>query len=98
MVTIDLKKLIKNVGETENFKLPDMNAGTQYLYDNLYRRMSQGEPVRLSEINFAGFNLDDINNIRNLEFDFFRRAEDIVEKITSSLKSLPPVATAISFI
>ena len=66
MITVNVKQLVNAVREAERFRLPDMNKGTRYLYDGLYRPMAEGMERRLSEINFESFELDDIESMRDI--------------------------------
>lgn len=66
MVTVSVKQLLESIEEADVFKLPDMNAGTGYIYNSLYRRLTHGEDVRLSEIDYNAFGLDDIDTMREL--------------------------------
>ena len=48
----------------------------------------------LSEINFGGFTLDDVDTIRELHSDIFEPNEYKAETIARSLRGLPPTVAA----
>ena len=98
MVTVSVKKLVAAIEEAEAFKLPDMTDGTQYLFDNLYRKLSCNMSVGLSEINFDAFVLDDVDTIRELHSDIFEPNEYKAETITRSLRGLPPTVAVAAFV
>ena len=69
MITVSTRKLVSAIEEADVFHLPDRNEGTRYIYDEIYKRLSNGIEVRLSKINFSSFELDDIDTMRDLYFD-----------------------------
>ena len=97
MITVSVKQLMAAIEEAESFALPDMTDGAQYLYDNLYARLSRNMEVRLSDIDFSGFELDDIDFMRELTSDLDSR-EYKTKAITHSLRKLSPVASAAAFV
>ena len=94
MVTVSVKELAGAIAEAEAFKMPDMNEGTAYLYDSIYNRLSRNIDVRLSDIDFGAFALEDVDNMRGLYSDVLAGNENKAEGITCFLRSLPPVAAA----
>ena len=91
MVSVDVERLRAYLGDAAPFTLPDMNPGATYLYDALYKRLSQGLPVRLSEIDFAAFEPDDITTLNNMYTHVFEKNGYIVTNITSTLRRATPV-------
>ena len=47
MITVSVKNLVEAIREADAFALPEMNEGTSYLYNMVYRRMSNGQDVML---------------------------------------------------
>lgn len=39
MISVSTKTLLSAIEEAEAFSLPEMNEGTQYLYDELYGKV-----------------------------------------------------------
>ena len=39
MLTVNIEQLISAIQKADGFEIPDMNAGTDYLYNKLYRRL-----------------------------------------------------------
>ncbi len=97
MITVDTKKLVSAFMGAEDFHLPDMNVGTGYLYEEIYKRLSSGNDVSLSEIDFSRFELDDIDSLRELHSGL----ETNVDKaycLAHALWNIPAVVSASAFI
>jgi len=98
MVTVCVKQLISAIGEAEAFKFPEMNKGTEYIYGSLYLRLTRGEELDLSEIDFGRFDIDDIDAMRDLYTDTIYENECKTEIIRCSLSELAPVAAKALFV
>ena len=98
MITVSIKKLVSAIKEADVFHLPDMNEGTHYIYEEIYKKFSEEIPVRLSEVNFSRFELDDINTMRELYADILEVNENKAEAFTRILKNIPPITTTSKFI
>ncbi len=98
MITVSIKKLVSAIKEADVFHLPDMNEGTHYIYEEIYKKLSEEIPVRLSEVNFSRFELDDINTMRELYADILEVNENKAEAFTRILKNIPPITTTSKFI
>lgn len=90
MITVNIKKLTEAIGEANEFRMPDMTAGTDYLYNRLYRKLSQGEDVKLSELDFNAFTEDDIDLFSDLYTEVFERNEYKANGIASELRRIKP--------
>ena len=97
MITVSTKQLVSAIEEAEPFSLPDMNEGASYLYNELYRRLSEGAELHLSEIDFDRFELDDIDSIRELHADF-EENEGKAFSLIRALRDILPVASAAAFV
>ena len=98
MLTVNVKQLVGAIEEAERFSLPEMNRGTRYLYDELYRPLAEGLERRLSEINFGSFELDDIDSLRNIYSETLERNAWRAESLARSLREIPPVAAVSAFV
>lgn len=98
MITVSVKQLMGAIEEADAFKLPDMSEGTDYLYNRLYKRLLHGEDVRLSEIDYRRFELDDVEIMRDLYADVLEPNENKAGAMARTLRSLQPVAAAAAFI
>jgi len=98
MVTINIKKLIEVISEADTFGLPDMTAGAQYLYNNIYQRLLRDEEIKLSEIDFKAFKSDDLTLLENLHTDVFEKNERTADSIAFVLRKITPVYNAVSFV
>ena len=98
MISVSTKTLLSAIEEAEAFSLPEMNEGTQYLYDELYGKVSRGMDLHLSEIEFDRFELDDVDMLRDLYSDTLEANEIKAETLSHNLANIPPVAIASKFV
>lgn len=97
MITVSTKQLVEAIEEAEAYRLPDMNEGTSYLYNELYQRLEKGSELRLSEIDFDRFELGDIDSIRELHASL-GVSEGKARTLQWALWSIPPATGAVAFI
>ena len=98
MISVSTNALLSAIEEAEEFKLPEMNEGMQYLYDELYGKVSRGMELHLSEIEFDRFELDDVDMMRDLYSDTLEVNERKAETINNSLMNIPPAAVVSDFV
>ena len=98
MITVSVKQLISAIEEADVFKLPAMSTGAEYIYNSLYRRLTQGENVRLSEIDYNSFELGDIDSVREIYFGVLESNESKADTLARTLRSIPPVVTSAAFV
>ena len=98
MITVSVKQLVSAIEEADVFRLPDMNGGTRYLYDDLYRRLSSGQDVRLSEMDFERFELDDVDSLRSLHDNTLEPHKYRADQLTGTLRNLSPVTALSAFV
>lgn len=95
---IDIKKLKEAVSQAASFKLPEMDSGTNYLYEDIYIRMLHGEEVRLSEINFSAFQADDIDSFIKLHKSTLEKNEIAANNIITALQKIKPGYVPVAFV
>jgi hypothetical protein len=96
MITVNMKQLMEAVMAADTFELPDINDGTRYLYENLYCKLSRGEDVRLSGLNFDEFDSEDLTALNNLYTNVLEKNERTAHSITAELRhSMPVYAPAV---
>ena len=98
MVTVSIKQLVEAIEEADVFRLPDMSAGTDYIYNNLYSRILRDGELRLSKINWDRFELDDIDTMRELYSNTLKDNERKADSIANTLRGITPRATAAAFV
>ena len=98
MITVSIKQLVDAIEEAEVFKLPDTNAGTEYIYINIYLRLLHGEDVKLSKIDWDAFELDDINSFNKLYSSVFERNGYTADGIMSTLRNIVPISKAVGYV
>ena len=98
MVTVDVKRLMAAIGEAERFRLPDMDEGTRYLYDELYRPLSEGMERRLSGLDFEHFELDDIESLRDIYWKSLEENGRRADALARTLRDIPPISAVSAFV
>ena len=98
MITVSVKQLLSAIEEADIFQFPSMSAGVDYIYNSLYGRLTRGEDVRLSEIDYNAFELDDIDTMRDLYSDVLEVNERRADTLSTALRGLSPVVTAAAFV
>lgn len=98
MITVSVRQLVDAIEEADAFKLPEMSAGEEYIYNDLYKRLSYGENVKLSEIDYNRFELDDIDSIRDIYFNILEANENKADRITYTLHEISPTVAAATFV
>ncbi len=98
MITVSTNQLFKAVSEADVFRLPEMSTGTEYLYNNIYGRLSRCEEVKLSSLNFDAFELEDIDSISGLYTNIFERNDYTANSIISTLRKTSPVHKAVAYV
>lgn len=98
MLTVNVKQLVSAIEEAATFSLPDMNRGTQYLYDKIYGCLSEGRDVRLSEVDFSSFESDDIDSMRELYSDILEGSVRKADSLAHALQCIEPVAVGSTFV
>ncbi len=90
--TIDLSRLIRNLCgvKAEEDHCEELN---QYLYDEVFRPLLSGEPLRVGALDYEAFTLDDITEL-------YRYWEDVqggissMEYLVKTLCHATPTSTA----
>ena len=98
MITVSTKNLVEAVRETDAFKLPEMSEGTGYLLDKLYNRLSRGEDVSLSSLDFNAFHLKDLDSLNDLYTNIFEKNCGTASGIVSALREMVPVCKAVAYV
>ena len=98
MLTVDVNQLIEALIKVESFSLPKMNEGTEYLYNNLYLKLSEGEDVKLSNLDFNAFEPEDITLLTSLYSDVFEKNSYMAQRIICTLHKVDPVCKAVDYI
>ena len=97
MLKVNVSLLMSALRETEPFVMTEMNAGTKYLFDSVYRRMANGEDVCLSELDLNGFELDDVSALRRIYDNEIAKNNWCANQVIHSINRMEPVCAAVSF-
>jgi len=98
MIQVNVSRLIDAIKESEEFRLPDMNEGTDYLYNNVYKLLSRGEDVRLSRLDFDAFESEDVNTLNELHTEKLEKNRCAAKGIAYTLKRVTPVCKAVGYV
>lgn len=98
MITVSIRQLVDSIKEADVYRLPDMNEGTGYLYNNLYKKLSKGMDVALSSLDMNAFEPEDLDSLSNLHTDVFERDCYAAGGIMHTLKSVAPVSRAVGYV
>jgi len=98
MIQINISGLMEAVKKASPFIMPEMNDGTNYLYNNVYSSMANDEPVSLSDLDFSAFESDDIQTLTRLYNDVFERNNQQANNIACTLRNAAPVCKAAAYI
>jgi hypothetical protein len=98
MINVSVKQLLSAIEEADVFKFPSMSAGADYIYNNIYSRLTRNLDVRLSDIDFSAFELDDVDTMRDIYFNILEANENRAVSLADTLRKIPPVVTASAFV
>ena len=98
MLTVNTRNLVEALREAEAFKLPEMNKGTGYLFNNVYRGLSRGEEVRVSGLDFNAFEPEDLDSLNSLYSEVFEKNCHDAGGIASALREAVPVCKAAAYV
>ena len=98
MITVSVRQLVSAIEEADAFTLPGMSEGTGYLYNDIYARLTRGDDVWLSAIDWERFELEDVDTMRDLHFDVLEGYESKSYNLANTLRGIPPVTTAAVFV
>ena len=98
MITVSLKHLVSAIVEADAFKMPEMNSGTKYLYESVYDKLSKNMDVRLSELDFDAFDLEDIDALNITHDSVFERNYYAAGGIMSTLQATAPICKTVGYV
>jgi len=97
MVTVSIKNFVDALSNAPTFNPPVLDAGVQYLKDNLHNRLKNGIAVAFSEIDFSAFDSDDFDALDDFE-SWEERRNEKTAKVVTSLQNIKPVVLSGTFI
>jgi len=98
MLQINIARLMTVLRDTTPFTLPAMNEGVNYLYENIYTRLSEGEDVRLSRLDLSAFTAEDIRTFDDLYDNIFEGNNCQGANIVSILRNTEPTCKATTYV
>lgn len=97
MLSISIPKLFDALANAPTFKPQELNAGAQYIQDEIHNKLANGIAVNLKELNFSAFELEDISTFRDFYSDM-ERHDYKCEQVGQSLQRLKPIALPGTFV
>lgn len=98
MAQVNIAGFVEAVQAAPSFSLPQMDGGTSYLFNRVYKKMANGETVTLSELDFSAFDEEDINSLSGLYDEVFGRNNFQADRITYVLQKAVPICNASAYI
>ena len=98
MMQVNIAQMVSALQKAPVFAYPEMDEGTRYLFNHVYNRMLRGEKVKLSELDFAAFEEDDIHSLNKLYNSVFERNNREASCITSSLRKIDPIIKVAAYV
>ena len=95
---ISISQLVSVIQQVAPFTFPKMNEGTNYLYKNFYNRLTAGERVMLSGLDFDAFDADDIRSLNILHNEVLENNCIRASGITDTLKGINPVSKVMPYV
>ena len=91
MLKLDIMQLISSIQDAPAFIAPEMGSGTSYLFNSIYKRLSNGEITRLSDLDFDAFDLEDIGTLDELFKNVFEEHNFKTGGIVNTMRNTAPV-------
>ena len=98
MLKINIPQLVSAVQNAPAFEVPEINQGTNYLFNNIYGRLAKGEDVRLSDLDFSAFDSEDINTLHDLYNDVYGKNNYQANSIADALRKIIPISKAAAYV
>lgn len=98
MMKVNVTKLMEAISEAEDYRaIEEGRAGLSYLYDSLYNPISNGEPVRLHDLDYDRFRLENVSELEDY-YDTNSLNQWKASNISRELRSLQPAALKVDFL
>ena len=91
MLKINITQLMTSIQDAPTFIAPEMDSGTSYLFNSIYKRISCGEDVHLSDLDFDAFDLEDIGSLSELFNNVFEENNYKANGIADTIRKAAPV-------
>ena len=95
---IDIAKMLIALQKAPAYRLPDMNEGTGYLYNNFYSILSDEGDVMLSKLNYDAFDVEDIGTMAELHKNVFEQNYCEAHGISHTLQKIVPICRTPAYV
>ena len=98
ILKLNLTQLVVSIQNAPPFSFPEMNKGTAYLFNKVYTRLSRGEDVGLSSLDFNAFDQEDIDVLKDLYYNVFEQNSYQASNIVNTIRQIAPVCKTATYI
>ena len=98
MIQVNIAGLMASMQKAPPFTMPEMNAGTSYLFNKVYTHLAKDETVSLSDLDFSAFEYDDIQTLASLHDDVFEKNNHQANSIVGTLRNAAPICKPAAYI
>ena len=98
MPKLNVAQLVAAVKDAPPSALPEMNEGTSYLFNKIYRRLASDGYVLLSDLDFNAFELEDLSILSSLYDHVFERYNCQASGIAGTLRGFAPVCKTATYV
>ena len=92
MLELNITKFVSAVQNAPAFTAPEMNSGTSYLFNNIYKRLLRGESVCITDLDFDAFDSDDIGFLRELYNNIYENHNHKTCDVVNALQQITPIS------
>ena len=97
MLKVNASLLMSALCEAKAYSLPEMNAGTSYLFEAVYTQVANGGVMRFSELDYDRFDMDDIRSLRSVYCGGIEKNNNQAGHVISAIEKSRPVSVAVTF-
>ena len=91
MIKINIMRLMSSIQRAPAFTAPEMNDGTGYLFNKIYKPLSNGGTACLSDLDFDAFDLEDIGSLDELFKNVYESYSYKTSGIADTMRKIAPV-------
>lgn len=99
MPKLNIKKLTEAIAGLEAYKPPaEENLGVKYLYDMLYTPIANGGSMRICDIDYDAFTLEEVGDFEDYYDKIIYGHGSTAYNLSNKLRTISPVASKTRFI
>ncbi|MCL2047392.1 MAG: hypothetical protein FWG87_01580 [Defluviitaleaceae bacterium] len=98
MFKLDTALLMSAIKNTPALVPPEMNSGTGYLFNKIYKQLSYSEVIHLSDLDFNAFDIEDIYSLNELFNNVFERQNCQAVSIVNAVRQIMPISRPSAYV